>query len=271
LSLGRDIASRAAVAIDNSRLHERANQASRAKSNFLAVMSHELRTPLSAITGYADLMEAGIPDQLTEKQTEQVGRIKLRAYDLLHMIEEILAFSRLEAGQERFRFEDVDIGELIRDVTQVATPLAEERGLRFRPIVPDDAGHVRTDPNKARHILLDLISNAIKFTKQGEIALEARIDNGNAVFRVSDTGLGIAPEFHERIFEPFFQVEDPMTREKGGSGIGLSVARRLANHLGGEITLESNPGQGTTFTVTIPRHRDQNGDATLPARGNGGQ
>lgn len=264
LALGKDIASRAAVAIDNARLHERVNMASNAKSNFLAVMSHELRTPLSAITGYADLLEAGIPDPLTPRQTEQVGRIKLRAYDLLHIIEEILAFSRLEVGQERFRFEDVEIAEFTREVARVAAPLVEERGLRFRPVLPDQPGQIRTDASKARHILLDLISNAVKFTDHGEIGLEAELDNGNAVFRIRDTGMGIAPEYSEKIFEPFFQIEDPMTREKGGTGIGLSVARRLAHRLGGDLTMKSDPGKGTTFTLTIPSHPDDPSPATSP-------
>ena len=256
-ALAKNIASSAAVAIDNAQLHEGANAASRAKSNFLAVMSHELRTPLSAITGYADLLEAGIPDPMTPKQREQVGRIRLRAYDLLRIIEEILAFSRMETGEERFHFEDVDLGALIDDVARVARPMAEERGLELETQAPARPAVVRTDANKARQILVDLLSNAVKFTKEGHIGLEAHMTNGSASFRVSDTGIGIAPEYYEKIFEPFFQVEEALTREKGGTGIGLAVARKLARHLGGDITVESKPHEGSTFIVTIPSHPEE--------------
>jgi PAS domain S-box-containing protein len=256
LALGKDLATRAAIAIDNARLYAGAHAASKAKSNFLAVMSHELRTPLSAITGYADLLEQGIPDPLTPKQKEQVGRIKLRAYDLLRSIEEILTFSRMEADLERFRWESVDIGEMVREVAASARPLVEEKGLRFRWAAPDRPAQIRTDPAKARHILLDLLANAVKFTHSGEVLMEAEVRNGTAVFRISDTGIGIAPEYRDKIFEPFFQVEESLTREKGGTGIGLSVAQRLAHHLGGEITVESTLGKGSTFTVTLRSRPD---------------
>ncbi|MGH7556129.1 MAG: GAF domain-containing protein, partial [Longimicrobiales bacterium] len=257
-TLAKDMASRASVAIDNARLHASVNAASKAKSNFLAVMSHELRTPLSAITGYADLLEQGIPDPLTPKQKEQVGRIKLRAYDLLRSIEEILTFSRMEADLERFRWESVDVAQMVRDVAESATPLVEEKGLRFRWAAPDRPVQIRTDRAKARHILLDLLANAVKFTHSGEVRMEAEVRNGTAVFRISDTGIGIAPDYREKIFEPFFQIEESLTREKGGTGIGLSVAQRLAHHLGGEITVESTLGKGSTFTVTLRSRPDGN-------------
>jgi signal transduction histidine kinase len=254
LVLAKDIASRAAVAIDNARMHERVHAASKAKSSFLALMSHELRTPLSAITGYTDLLDAGIPDPLTVNQKKQVGRIKLRAYDLLRIVEEILAFSRLQTGDEQFHREDVDVGEIVREVGAVGQTMAREHGLSMELRAPEQAAAVRTDPTKLRQILLDLISNAVKFTGKGTIALEGSVSNGTTNFRVKDTGIGIAPEYHEKIFEPFFQLEELNTREKGGTGIGLAVARGLARLLGGDITVESEPGRGSTFTVALPSH-----------------
>jgi PAS domain S-box-containing protein len=252
--LARDIASRAATAIDNARLHQQVKSASIAKSNFLAVMSHELRTPLSAITGYADLLEDGIPEPLTPRQKEQVGRIKLRAYDLLRSIEEILAFSRMETGDERFHFENIEIGQFLREIFHEARPTVVEHNIDFRVNYPDQHIVVRTDPAKLRHILLDLISNAVKFTKQGSIEISADMEDSTARIRVSDTGIGIPAEYRDKIFEPFFQVEDPMTREKGGTGIGLAVVRKMARHLGGEVTVESRPQEGSTFIVTVPSH-----------------
>jgi PAS domain S-box-containing protein len=252
LALGREIANRAALAIDNSQLHAGVFAASRAKSSFLAVMSHELRTPLAAITGYADLLDAGIPDPLTAKQKEQVGRIQVSASELLRIIEEILAFSRLEAGEERFRFEEIELTELTLDVARQGRPMAHARGLEFRVATPDQPAHLRTDARKVRHILIDLISNAVKFTDQGWIGLEAEMQNGTAVFRVSDTGIGIATQDQKRIFDPFVQVEDALTREKGGTGIGLAVAQRLARHLGGDVTVQSEPQRGSTFSLILP-------------------
>ncbi len=255
LALGKEIAGRAAIAIDNARLHHGAQAANKAKSDFLAVMSHELRTPLSAITGYADLLEAGIPEPVTARQREQVSRIKLRANDLLHTIEEILAFSRLEVGQEHFRFEMVDLGEIVRDAAGFAEPLAREKGLAFHATWPPRTIPVWTDPNKVRQILHDLLSNAVKFTERGEVTLDAKVQDGTALLTIGDTGIGIAPEHRERIFDPFYQVAEALTREKGGTGIGLAVARRLAQHLGGEITVWSEPGKGSAFTVKLPSER----------------
>ncbi|MGH7467529.1 MAG: GAF domain-containing protein [Longimicrobiales bacterium] len=252
LALGREIANRASLAIDNARLHAGVHAASKAKSSFLAVMSHELRTPLSAITGYADLLEAGIPDPVTPKQKEQIGRIKVSACELLRIIEEILAFSRLEVGEERFRIEDVELNVLTQEIGKLGNAMARQHGLEFRVVTPEQPSFLRTDPRKVRHILIDLISNAVKFTDRGLIGLEAEIQDGTAVFRVTDTGIGIAPENQQRIFEPFVQVEDALTREKGGTGIGLAVAQRLARHLGGDVTVQSNLQHGSTFILTLP-------------------
>jgi signal transduction histidine kinase len=240
------------VAIDNARLYEAALAGSKAKSDFLAVMSHELRTPLSAVTGYADLLEAEITGPLTEKQKAQLRLIKLRAQDLLRIIEEVLAFSRMETGRTRIRLERVDLTSLVREVLVVARPLAEEKGLDLLVHLPADPIEVETDQDKVRHILLDLLSNAVKFTERGEIEFAAGTENRSLFFRVRDTGIGIRPEYHEKIFQPFFQLEEALTRKAGGTGLGLAVARRLARLLGGDITLKSAPGKGSDFVVRLP-------------------
>jgi PAS domain S-box-containing protein len=252
LELAKDIAARSAIAIDNARLHAQVVEAGRAKDNFLAVMSHELRTPLSAITGYAALLEEGIPDPCTSGQKRHLHGIRANAARLLRVIEEILEFSRLEMDETRFHFEEVDLGRLVEDTRLTGEPLATERGLEFAAQVPPRPARIRTDPEKVRQILLHLLVNAVSFTPEGKIRLTADARDGLATFQVTDTGVGIPPELHEKIFEPFFQAVDPLTREVGGTGIGLAVARGLARRLGGDVTVESRPGAGSTFTLTIP-------------------
>ncbi len=203
--------------------------------------------------GYAELLDLGVEGPLTHGQRARVERIKASARHLVDLIEEILSFSRMESGREDVRLERVDLAALARHVAGVAEPDAATVGLRFRIGVPDARVAARTDPAKVRRILLNLLSNAVKFTPHGEVGLRLHVEDGCAVFRVDDTGVGIAAEHLERIFEPFYQVERALTRTVGGTGLGLTIARRLARMLGGDIAVESEPGVGSTFTVRIPR------------------
>ncbi len=246
------LAGRAALAVDNARLYEEAVVADRAKANFLAVMSHELRTPLTAIMGYADILTAGISGPVTEKQQGQLRRILLSARHLLHLIDEVLAFARTEAGREQIAPEDVDLGVLLDEIDSLMRPIAEEKRLRFVVHGPQSDGLIRTDPGKVRQILLNLLYNAVKFTREGTVSLEASHAGDDIVFEVRDTGIGIRRNHLARIFEPFWQVEDPGTRHQEGTGLGLSVAARLARLLGGSISVVSEPGAGSTFTVRLP-------------------
>src|SRR5690606_22175146 len=218
LAFAQDLAGRAAIAIDNARLHEEAQQASKAKSDFLAVMSHELRTPLAAIMGYTDLLTEGVRGPVSPEQQTLLDRIRLRSQDLLRTLEEILAYSRTESGRERREEEAVDATRLVRDVESIVRPLADERGLTFDVQTPARPVKLVTDAGKLKHILLNLLSNAVKFTPRGGIGLELRREGDRVIFSVRDTGQGIAPEHRERIFEPFVQVEDVLTRETGGTG-----------------------------------------------------
>jgi signal transduction histidine kinase len=252
LALAKDLATRSAIAIENARLHAEVVEANRGKSSFLSVMSHELRTPLSAITGYACLLKDGIPEAPTPAQKVQLDRILANTAELLRVIDEILEFSRLEAGEERFHFEKVELGKLVDEVASGGEVMAKERGLRFEVHTTGEKERLRTDPDKVRHILLNLISNAVKFTREGGVELDAELHDGVATFRVSDTGIGIQAEQRDRIFDAFYQVEDALTREVGGTGIGLAVVRGLSRLLGGDVTVASTPGEGSTFTVTIP-------------------
>jgi signal transduction histidine kinase len=229
-----------------------AETASSAKSDFLAVMSHELRTPLTAIIGYEELLADGITGPLNPHQAQQLSRIKASAQHLLSLIDEILTFSRLEAGRETVALGIVDVNRVVEDSASLVSPLAGEKKLAFAVYPLDPPRAMRTDPGKLRQIFVNLLSNAVKFTAQGGVTVTTAVDRGDLVVRVCDTGTGIAPEHFERIFEPFWQAEQKATRRVSGTGLGLTVTRRLARLLGGDVTVESAPGQGTVFTARIP-------------------
>jgi signal transduction histidine kinase len=252
LALARDLAQRAALAVANTRLYREAQEASRAKSDFLAVMSHELRTPLNAIMGYTDLLSAGISGPLTEVQKKQLERIGASSRHLLRIVEEILNFARMEAGREEIRAERADLRTILSEVEAMVRPLAERGGLAFVADLPAEPLEIETDVGKLRQILLNLLSNAVKFTDEGSVRLQARSGGGVHRIRVEDTGIGISDEHLHRIFDPFWQVEQTTRRTVGGTGLGLSVALRLAELLGGELTVESTVGEGTTFTLVLP-------------------
>lgn len=253
LALAEDIAARAALALDNALLYEEAQDANRSKSDFLAIVSHDLRTPLNAIMGYARLLQMGVPEPVPESARERLQRISTAAEHLLYLLDELLEFARLESGREEAHASEVDLRDVAREVATVIEPLAQERSLRFELAMPDAPLTLRTDPDKVRQILLNLAGNALKYTESGgvRVALGGERER-QAVIEVSDTGMGIAPEHLERIFEPFWQVDAGQRTRGRGTGLGLSVVKRLVQLLGGEVEVDSEPGRGSTFTVTLP-------------------
>lgn len=245
---------RARVAAEGSK-HE-ALAASRAKSDFLARMSHELRTPLAAIIGYGELLYDGITGPVTEEQKRQLARIRSSANHLLAIIDEILTLARMEAGKEKVEIADVNVDELIESVASMAEPLAAQKGLGFKLDGSGTGVTIRTDPVKLRQVLLNLLSNAVKYTDAGSVAVAVQADDGLVHFLVSDTGVGVSKEHLEKIFEPFWQVEHTTTRRSGGTGLGLAVTRQFVDLLGGSISVESTPGSGSTFRVSLPISAD---------------
>ena len=285
LALATELAGRAALAVDNALHYERAVIANRAKSDFLAVMSHELRTPLNAVLGYVDLLHLGIAGTQGPAASQYLDRIKLATRHLLGLIEQILLFSRMEAGRELVHAVPTDAAALAREAASLIEPLAREKSLEFvlrigapigedgamPEVAPDaadaDGAHelppelppelpLETDVDKARQILLNLLGNAVKFTAKGQVRLDVVSDAAAVRFVVSDTGIGIAPQHLERVFDPFWQVEQRKTRTAGGSGLGLTVSRRLARLLGGDVSASSVPGHGSRFVFSVPKRTE---------------
>ncbi len=254
VALAEDLASHAALAVDNARLYREAREADDAKTQLLAVISHDLRTPLSSIIGYADLLSMGIPEAIPEGSLHHVERIRTGTRHLLYLIEELLAFARLGASEDGLELRDVSASEIAREVADVMEPLAAERGIDFDLDIPEDRITLRTDPGKLRQVLVNLTSNALKFTDEGQVRLEAASMNGTVAFCVRDSGIGIGPDHLEDIFKPFWQVENTRTANGGGAGLGLSVVQKLVSMLGGEVSVESVPGDGSVFTVLLPRY-----------------
>ena len=251
--LAVELATRAAIAIDNAQLYRTALAASGAKSAFLATISHELRTPLNAIIGYASLLEEGIDGTLNTSQQAQLARIRASADHLLGLIDEVLTFSRVDAGKEVVRADEVQLRPVIAEAVTMVTPVAAGKGLTLRNESED--ARLLTDEGKLRQILLNLLSNAIKFSDHGDIVIRSHHNGESVSVSVIDHGIGIGAENLERIFDPFWQVEQRSTRRVGGTGLGLSVSRNLARLLGGDVTVESAPDEGSTFTVTLPVER----------------
>lgn len=255
VTLATDLAGRAALAIDNARLYRNAQQANKSRSDFLAIVSHDLRTPLTAIIGYADLLDEGIPVALPPESRQSVGRIRTSAQHLMYLLDELLTFARVDGGSEKVRVAPCDVRGVARDVAAVMERIAQERGLTFRVLLPDAPVEVETDADKLRQVLLNLVGNAVKYTAHGAVEIEVCEMGGDPVhIVVRDTGAGIASEHLDQIFEPFWQVDGTQRTQGGGTGLGLSVVRRMLDLLGGRVTVESALGVGSTFVVHLPRH-----------------
>ncbi|HKG91263.1 MAG TPA: ATP-binding protein [Gemmatimonadaceae bacterium] len=231
-----------------------AEAANRAKTEFLAVMSHELRTPLNAISGYSELIEMGLRGPVTPEQMSDLGKIRRSQQQLLGLINEILNFAKLEAGQVHFDIAELPLREVLGGVDALIEPQVRAKGLRYIDRAQNAAVAVRADVEKAQQVLVNLLGNAVKFTGAGgEVCLDCDWDDRTVRLRVRDTGIGIPDDKLIAIFEPFVQVNPRLTRESQGVGLGLAISRDLARAMGGDIEVDSQVGRGSTFTLALPK------------------
>jgi signal transduction histidine kinase len=230
-----------------------ARAAVRAKADFLAVMSHELRTPLNAIGGYAELLQLEVRGPITTEQRGDIERIQAGQQQLLGVIDDVLAYAKLEAGILHFAVEDVAVEELLGECCALVAHDARHKLLDLRRVGAVGELAVRGDAEKVRLVILNLLTNAIKFTDAGgTITLSCQAERGERVeISVADTGRGIAPNDLDCVFQPFVQVDAKLTRDQEGSGLGLAISRQMAQRMGGDLTVVSEVGTGTRFTLTL--------------------
>ncbi len=259
IDLLQTFASQSVLAIENARLfreiEEKSRQlelASKHKSQFLANMSHELRTPMNAVLGYTDLILDNIFGDVPEAIRDTLERVKSNGQHLLGLINDVLDLSKIEAGQLTLSLGEYSMGDVVQAVVSAVESLAAEKKLALKATVPADLPPGRGDERRLTQVLLNLVGNAIKFTDDGEVSIQARASDGAFVVSVSDTGPGISEADQRTIFEEFQQADSSSTRKKGGTGLGLSISRRIVELHGGRLWVESTPGRGSTFSFTLP-------------------
>jgi PAS domain S-box-containing protein len=277
LSIGSDITDRKRAEEEVRRLHEdlqrhaaeleqrvqrrtaelavakdQAESADRLKSAFLATMSHELRTPLNSIIGFTGILLQGLVGSLNPEQKKQLGMVRGSANHLLDLINDVLDISKIEAKQLQLSRECFDLRACVDKLAQITRPLADKKGIGLMVELPDDSLTVNNDRRRVEQVLLNLVSNAIKFTERGSVEVGYFRRDGEVVIQVKDTGIGIKPEDVDRLFRPFSQVDTGLTRKYEGTGLGLSICKRLVELMGGRIWVESQPAAGSTFLFTLP-------------------
>src|SRR5439155_17175599 len=266
IDLLRTFAAQSVLAIQNARLFQEIEEKGRQleltsqhKSQFVASMSHELRTPLNAIIGLTEMMVSNAPRFGTEKAVEPLRRVHGAGTHLLGLINQVLDLSKIEAGKLELSPETVNVAPLLEDIIGTARQLAEQNKNRLVVESPDNLGSLTVDPMRLRQILLNLLSNACKFTKQGEVRLRVKrvVDGRDWIeIAVADTGIGMTPEQQAKLFEEFTQADSSTARQYGGTGLGLAITRKLARMMGSDVTVASEPGKGSVFTVRLPGSAD---------------
>lgn len=235
---------------------ERAESADHMKSAFLAAMSHELRTPLNSIIGFVGIILQGIAGPVTDEQRKQLEMVKKSAKYLLTLINDIIDISKIEAGQLTVKCKAFDMPELIAEVAAEIEQAASKKGLGIVAEVAPEVDGINSDRKRVKQILINLIDNAIKFTETGSIVIQSKVEGAYVVTSVIDSGIGIKDEDKEKIFEAFLQLDTRLARTAEGTGLGLSICKRLVKLMGGDIKVDSKPGEGSIFTFRIPIRKE---------------
>ena len=272
------LADQIAIAIDNARSYELAQAAivemrelDRLKSQFLANMSHELRTPLNSIIGFSRVIIKGIDGPVTDLQEQDLSAIYNSGQHLLRLINDILDLSKIDAGKMELTFDDVNVAELLQSVVPTVNGLIKDKSITLEQRIEPDIPIIRADAMRLRQVMINLLSNAAKFTENGTITISAEVQSNSngqqeVIVKVTDTGAGIAPEDRGKLFQPFSQVDASPTRKTGGTGLGLSISRRLVELHGGLIDVTSEIGKGSTFYFTLPLPKEIDGRTRLEGR-----
>jgi GAF domain-containing protein len=273
IELATTFADQAAIAIENVRLFDeiqdksrQLEEASKHKSQFLANMSHELRTPLNAILGYTELMADGAYGEPSEKMSAVLKRLESNGRHLLGLINDVLDLSKIEAGQLVLELSEYSVQDIAQTVRSTLEPLAADKRLAFKVEMGTDLPSGRGDGRRLTQVLINLVGNAIKFTDAGEVAINAKANNGSFYVSVSDTGPGISAADQAKLFQEFQQADNSITRQKGGTGLGLAISKRIIEMHGGRIWIDSTLGQGSTFSFTVPVRVESQVEAAVGAQ-----
>jgi signal transduction histidine kinase len=231
---------------------ERAESADRLKSAFLASMSHELRTPLNSIIGFTGILMKGIAGPLNEEQMKQLGMAKSSAQHLLELINDVLDISKIEAGELVVSLRKFEFNNMLNNIISIIQPTVEKKNLKLQLIIPENGAEIISDERRVGQIFLNLLNNAVKFSDKGIIKIKCETIDKSIITKIIDTGIGIKIEDINKLFKPFSQIDTGLTRNHEGTGLGLSICKKLTEKLGGTISVASELGVGSTFTVILP-------------------